>query len=114
MGTDLRDHLLSGEQLVIGLSATVQVSAGRGQQTGAIEKASGQTGTLYLVNGPSAVTGAEIQSARTINIEGPSQYFLAAAGATVTVNYFRSYSSGATGLVEGVTQLPDWTGKGLL
>ena len=114
MGTDLRDHLLSGEQIVVGLSTTVSVSAGRGQQSGAIEKASGQTGTLYLVNGPSAITGAVIRSGRAVNIQGPAQFFLAAQGATVTVNYFRSYSSGATGLVQGATQLPDWTGKGLL
>jgi hypothetical protein len=114
MGTDLRDHLLSGEQITIGLSATVRVFSSRGQQSGAIEKAAGQTGTLYLVNGISAVTGAEIKAGRALNFSGPAQFFLAAQGATVTINYFRSYSAGATGLVAGQTQLPDWNPKGLL
>ena len=114
MGTDLRDHLLSGEQIIVGLSATVQVVAGRGQQSGSIEKAAGQTGSLFLVNGISAVAGAEIKAGRALNFSGPAQFFLSAQGATVTVNYFRSYSAGATGLAVGQTQLPDWNPKGLL
>lgn len=82
-------------QIHVGLSQTVTVSPVP-YQNGGFFKINAGAGTLAIVNGASAIfsAGYLVGATEVIPYQGPAKFFLAAAGATVTVGLVISYSAG--------------------
>lgn len=90
-----RAYALGATLIAVGLSATVRVDAMAGQLSGFFKIASGG-GTLCIVQGASSISsqGYPVAAAEVIQLEGPATFFLAAAGATMTVGFVPRYSQG--------------------
>lgn len=88
-------HQLGATIIHVGLSATVQVAPQRNQNGGFFKIAAGG-GTLALVQGASSISSAGylVGDTEIISFSGPARFFLAAAGATMTVHLVTSYSDG--------------------
>ncbi len=88
-------YMLGATQMVIGLSATVQFVPSKFMNGMAIKIGAGSA-TLAIVSGLSAVASAgyALGSTEVISVQGPSTFFLAAAGSTMTASIMVSYSSG--------------------
>ncbi len=92
---NLRTHSLTVAQIEIGLSASVNVTGAAYQNGYIFKKFSG--GTLAIVSGESAIasSGYIIGDNESINLDGPANFWLAAAGATCVVHAFWGQSGGA-------------------
>ena len=90
-------YALSATLLVVGLSTTVAVTFGS-QQLGGFFKIQAGGGTLALVSGASAIStsGYLLSAGEVIECDGPAKFFLAAAGATMTVGLVTRHSNGAS------------------
>lgn len=98
MSSDLPTYGMGSTQLSIGLSATVRVVPQAGQNGGFFKILSGG-GTLAIVNGISSIAsgGYIIASGEAISFSGPGVFYLAAAGATMTVGLCTNFSQGYLG-----------------
>ncbi len=81
--------------VVVGLSATVQYIPSK-NVNGIVVKIASGGGTLCIVQGASSISSAgyPIASTEAFTMQGPSTFFLAAAGATMTAAVAVSYSAG--------------------
>lgn len=88
-------RLIGATLITVGLSATVQVVPIRCQNGGFFKIASGG-GTLCIVNGASSISSAgyPVAAGEAISISGAAVFYLAAAGATMTVAWCPTFSSG--------------------
>lgn len=82
-------------QIVVGLSATVEVKSSAGQSKWLFKRHMG--GSLAIVAGPSFTSsqGYLMGPTEAITFEGPATFYLAAAGATVTVHALISLTEGS-------------------
>ncbi len=92
---DLRTHALGATILTVGLSATIRVVPPSGCN-GGFFKINGGGGTLAIVQGISSIVtqGYFVAAGESISTLGPATFYLAAAGATMTVALCQSYSEG--------------------
>ena len=88
-------YLYGATAFHVGLSQTVQFSPPRGMNGGYLKIQAG-TGTLAIVSGISAVVpnGYVLGATEVFKLEGPANFFLAAAGATITVGVAMAFSAG--------------------
>ncbi len=95
MSTDFRTFVMGATLLNVGLSATVRVVPPAGSNGGFFKISSG--GTLAIVQGISSIStaGYFVAAGEAISWTGPAVFFLAAAGATVSVALCQTYSQGA-------------------
>lgn len=96
MADNFNTKILGGTQLVIGLSAVVEVSSEAYVNGWTFKKFTG--GSLTIVGATTSTVGSGyvVGDSESINIDGPAKFFLSAVGATVTVHLLQSKSSGAS------------------
>lgn len=90
----------------VGLSATVLVDMSAvAKALGGFFKIQGGAGTLAIVQGASNITtaGYLVGAAEVIELQGPAKFYLAAAGATMTVGLTVRYGQGLSTVISGVT-----------
>lgn len=89
-------------QINVGLSAIIKVAPSANQYGTQLRVGSG--GSLEIVQTPIALTGSSatgwgtgfLVTGTVSMINGPAAYYLAATGATVTVQILNGYTSGVT------------------
>jgi len=100
MSGNSRAYAIGVSHIVVGLSTTVEIVPRSGVLSGFLEiyAGSGASNFVAVVNGISNIwsEGYHILEDVKFEIEGPAKFFLAAAGATMTVNYVQRLSAGAT------------------
>lgn len=92
-------YQIGATQLAVGLSQTIQVLPGRGQDGWVVSLISaGSSGTAF-VQGASNVAsqGVPVPTA-PLRIDGPATFFLASAGSTGVVGLMPLYSAGFSSL----------------
>jgi len=97
MSGNERAYAIGVSLIVVGLSATVETKPRAGVQSGFLRIQAGG-GTLAIVNGASAIStsGFLVPAATDVELQGPAKFYLAAAGATMTVAFVQRMSAGAT------------------
>lgn len=101
-----RVYNLGVTQVVVGLSATVVVDVLTvAKAIGGFFKIQGGAGTLAIVQGVSNITtaGYLVGATEVVELQGPARFYLAAAGATMTVGLTVRYGQGLSGQINGVT-----------
>lgn len=98
MSSDLPSYAMGATILNVGLSATVRVMPPAGCNGGFFKISSG-AGTLAIVQGISSIAtqGYFIAAGEAISMSGPAVFYLAAAGATMSVALCQTYSQGYIG-----------------
>lgn len=98
MSSDLPTYLMGATLINVGLSATVRVMPPSSCNGGFFKISSG-AGTLAIVQGMSSIStaGYFVAAGEAISMSGPAVFYLAAAGATMTVAYCHTYSQGTLG-----------------
>lgn len=99
-----RAYLVGVTNIVVTISAIVEVTPGKGVLSGFLEIASaGTSGLVAVVNPGLSVVGASatangyrIPTDRSVELEGPAKFYLAASVNSVTVSFFQRYSQGTT------------------
>ncbi len=98
MSGDQQTYLMGATIISVGLSATVRVVPPEGCNGGFFKIQAGG-GTLAIVNGISSISsqGYLVAAGESISTAGPAIFYLAAAGATMSVALVQTYSSGKAG-----------------
>lgn len=94
MNPSLQTHSIGATLLVVGLSANLQVTPSAYQNKWVLRKFSG--GSLAIVPGQSNIAseGYLMGDTEAVSIEGPASFYLAAVGATCTVQAMLGYTAG--------------------
>lgn len=95
--SNMQAHLIGVTNIVVGLSQTVEVTPPAGTVNGFITIAAGGA-TCEVVNGVSNVVGEGhyLRANERMELEGPAQFWLAAAGATMTISLVTRKSAGSS------------------
>lgn len=96
MGDNQNTKVIGGTQIVVGLSAIVQVTSEAYVNGWTIKKFSGGSLTIVSATTSTIGTGYVVGDSEAINVDGPAMFYLSAVGATVTVHALQSKSSGAS------------------
>lgn len=99
-----RVYNLGVTKVAVGLSATVLVDvSAMPKALGGFIKIFSGAGTLAVVQGASTIfsDGYLVGSAEVVELQGPAKFYLAAAGATMTVGLVVRYGQGYTATIDG-------------